>query len=65
MTCILCMAGLVLISAPSDSEEDLLIPTYLILDEDKIKDEQKFASLVDRLVAVYSELLTQFLRIIN
>lgn len=44
------------LSAPSDSEEDLLIPTYLILDEDKIKDEQKFASLVDRLVAVYSEL---------
>ena len=44
------------LSAPSDSEEDLLIPTYLILDENKIKDEQEFASLVDRLVVVYSEL---------
>lgn len=44
------------ISAPSDSEEDLVLPTYLILDEDKVTDEQKFAKLVDKLIALYSEL---------
>lgn len=44
------------LSAPSDSEEDLLIPTYLILDEDNIKDEQKFAKIIDKLINVYSEL---------
>lgn len=44
------------LSAPSDSEEDLLIPTYLILDETKIADEEKFTKLVDKLVKVYSEL---------
>ncbi len=44
------------LSAPSDSEEDLLIPTYLILDETKIVDEEKFTKLVDKLVKVYSEL---------
>lgn len=44
------------ISAPSDSEEDLVLPTYLILDEDKILDEQKFAKTVDSLIALYSEL---------
>ena len=35
------------LSAPSDSEDDLLIPTYLIVDEDKIADEPKFAKLVE------------------
>ena len=44
------------LSAPSDSEDDLLIPSYLILDEDKIKDEQAFAKLVDKLVLVYTDL---------
>lgn len=44
------------LSAPSDSEDDLVIPTYLILDEAKIKDETKFAKLVDKLIAVYSDL---------
>lgn len=44
------------LSAPSDSEEDLVIPTYLILNEDLIQDEHKFAKTVDKLIAVYSEL---------
>ncbi len=44
------------LSAPSDSEDDLVIPTYLILDEEKIQDEDKFAKLVDKLIAVYSDL---------
>lgn len=44
------------LSAPSDSEDDLLIPTYLILNEDKIQDEVKFTKLIDKLVKVYSEL---------
>ena len=44
------------LSSPSDSEEDLLIPGYLILDETKITDEQHFSRLVDQLVVLYSEL---------
>lgn len=44
------------LSAPSDSEEDLVIPTYLILDEDSIQDEHKFAKTIDKLINVYSEL---------
>ena len=40
--------------APSDSEEDLLIPDYLIVDEDKIKDEVVFSKIVDNLVELYS-----------
>lgn len=44
------------LSSPSDSEDDLVIPTYLILDEDKISDENKFAKTIDKLIAIYSEL---------
>lgn len=44
------------LSAPSDSEEDLLIPTYLILDEDDIADENKFSKSVDKLVTLYSQI---------
>ena len=44
------------LSAPSESEEDLLIPSYLILDEDSVAEEQKFAKLVDKLVNIYSDL---------
>ncbi|MDD3267339.1 MAG: hypothetical protein PHC75_09215 [Burkholderiales bacterium] len=44
------------LSAPSDSEEDLLIPTYLILDEDRIADENKFSKIVDKLVTLYSQI---------
>lgn len=44
------------LSSPSDSEEDLLIPSYLIIDESKIADEQQFSRFIDKLVAVYSAL---------
>lgn len=44
------------LSAPSDSEEDILIPSYLLLDEEQIKDEKQFAQLIDKLVAIYSQL---------
>lgn len=42
------------LSAPSDSPEDLVLPTYLVLNEDKIVDENKFSKLVDKLMEVYS-----------
>ena len=44
------------LSSPSDSEEDLLIPTYLILDEEKITDETKFIKVVDDLMVLYNDL---------
>ncbi len=44
------------LSSPSDSEEDLLIPTYLVLDESKIKDEQSFSKFIDKLVKIYANL---------
>lgn len=44
------------LSAPSDSEEDLVIPSYLVLNEDKIIDEKKFAKFVDDLMVIYSEI---------
>jgi len=42
------------LSAPNDSEEDLLIPDYLIVEEEKITDEQLFSKLIDELVVLYS-----------
>lgn len=39
-----------------NSEEDLLIPGYLILDEAKLDDDKQFSGIVDDLVLVYNEL---------
>lgn len=44
------------LSAPSDSEEDLLIPMYLVLDESTIKDEIHFSKVIDKLVKLYTDL---------
>lgn len=44
------------LSAPSDSQEDLVLPTYLVLNEDKINDEHKFSKLVDKLMEIYTSL---------
>lgn len=44
------------LSAPSDSQEDLVLPTYLVLNEDKITDEHKFTKLVDKLMEIYTDL---------
>jgi hypothetical protein len=44
------------LAAPSDSEEDLVIPTYLILDEAKISNERAFAQFIDDLMLLYSEI---------
>lgn len=44
------------LSAPSDSEEDIVIPSYLVLDEDKIANETEFAKFIDELMFIYSEL---------
>ena len=44
------------LSAPSESEEDLVIPTYLVFDEDKDIDEASIAAFVDDLMYVYSDI---------
>ncbi len=44
------------LSSSSDSEEDLILPTYLLLNEDKTIDEKKFALFVDELMYIYSEI---------
>ena len=44
------------LSAPSDSEEDDVIPTYMILDEDKISDEKVFTKFIDSLMELFSEI---------
>lgn len=44
------------LSAPSDSEDDLIIPSYLIVDEENINDEKAFAKFVDEYMALYADL---------
>ncbi len=44
------------LSSPSDSEEDMVIPMYLVLDEDKITDENTFTQFVDNLLDLYKDL---------
>lgn len=44
------------LSAPNDSEEDLLIPDYLIIDESRIDNEASFSKTIDLLVDMYSGL---------
>lgn len=42
------------LSSPSDSEEDLVLPSYLVFDETKINDEDKFNKTIDKAINVYS-----------
>ena len=44
------------LSAPSDSEEDEVIPCYLILDEDKINNEKVFAKFIDNLMLIFTQM---------
>jgi hypothetical protein len=44
------------LSAPSDSEEDDVIPTYMILNEDKIADEKLFTKFIDELMLMFSDI---------
>ncbi len=44
------------LSAPSDSEDDCVIPSYLILNEEKIDDEKRFSKFIDELMLLYSDL---------
>jgi hypothetical protein len=44
------------LSAPSDSEEDDVIPTYLVLDEDKMSDEKAFTKFLDSLMDLFGEI---------
>ena len=44
------------LSSPSDSEEDLVIPMYLVLDEEKIIDENVFTKFIDGLMDMYTDL---------
>lgn len=44
------------LSSPSDSEEDMVIPMYLVLDESTITDENKFTKFMDNLLELYKDL---------
>lgn len=44
------------LSAPSDSEEDEIIPCYLILNEENIKKEEEFTAFIDDLMLIFTEL---------
>ena len=44
------------LSAPSDSEEDDVIPTYLVLNEEKVIEEQVFNKFVDQLMLVFGDI---------
>lgn len=44
------------LSSLNDEEEDLLVPSYLILNEDAIKDEKLFLNFIDELVILYKSL---------
>ncbi len=44
------------LSAPSDSEEDDVIPIYLVLDEDKMPDEKVFTKFLDSLMDLFGEI---------
>jgi hypothetical protein len=47
------------LSALGESEDDLLIPTYLVLNEGSIDNEQHFDGFIGRLVELYSALADQ------
>ena len=44
------------LSASVDSEDDLVIPSYLILNEDRLINEQEFSKFIDRLMLVYVDI---------
>lgn len=44
------------LTAPSDSEEDMVIPTYLVLNEKAITNEKEFSKFIDNLMRVYSDI---------
>ncbi len=47
------------LSALGESEDDLLIPTYLVLNESAIENEQHFEGFIGRLVELYTSLAEQ------
>lgn len=46
------------LSAVTENDDDLLIPTYLVLDEDLVLDEKPFISFIDELLILYKHLAT-------